>query len=112
MQITGLPITLSSPAHSQRPDVTERLQKDIQRDTNRTEDNRSQSSFGEASAFRDGFQQQVESTERPAAVYLQRQPEQEGLSLNVRRALQAFADNSPSAEQQLGIELAGIDTFV
>lgn len=28
-----------------------------------------------------------------------------------QRALQAFADNSPSVEERLGIELVGVDTF-
>lgn len=31
--------------------------------------------------------------------------------LNTRKALQTFAENKPSAQQQLGVELAGINTF-
>ena len=34
------------------------------------------------------------------------------LPYQTQRALQAFADNTPSPQQQLGIELAGIDTYV
>lgn len=34
------------------------------------------------------------------------------LPLNTHRALKAFINNSPSPEQQLGIELAGIDVFI
>jgi hypothetical protein len=33
------------------------------------------------------------------------------LSLNARKALQTFSDNTPSAQQQLGVELAGINTY-
>lgn len=33
------------------------------------------------------------------------------ISLNARRALQTFIENSPSAQQQLGVELAGINTY-
>jgi hypothetical protein len=35
----------------------------------------------------------------------------DGLSLNSRRALQTFSENTPSAQQQLGIELVGVDTY-
>lgn len=40
-----------------------------------------------------------------------RQADEESLPLRTRQALQTFRDNAPSAEERLGIELAGIDTF-
>jgi hypothetical protein len=41
----------------------------------------------------------------------QAQQSRQNLPLNTQRALQAFQQNSPSIEEQLGVELAGIDTF-
>ena len=38
-------------------------------------------------------------------------PRTSALGYTARKALQAFAANTPSPEQQLGIELAGVDTF-
>ena len=35
----------------------------------------------------------------------------DSLSRNAQRALQAFADSAPSVEERLGVEIVGVDTF-
>ena len=58
-------------------------------------------------------QQRVPTEARGSSPDLRHRPQfdQENLNFTARKALQAFADNTPSPEQQLGIELAGIDTY-
>lgn len=45
-------------------------------------------------------------------VTTQSRSDEEQLPFRAQQALRAFADNGPTAGQQLGIELAGIDTYV
>jgi len=53
----------------------------------------------------------VESSTQPDRTFSRQAAETDDLSLNARKALQTFTDNSPSAQQQLGVELAGINTY-
>lgn len=55
--------------------------------------------------------QLVESGRRSSPVDFYRQADTQNLSLTAQKALKTFAENAPSPQQRLGIELAGIDTF-
>ncbi|MFA7552963.1 MAG: hypothetical protein WCY88_01845 [Spongiibacteraceae bacterium] len=115
MQISGLPIvsSITPPSvQTQRTDITERVQKDVQRETTRSNDERSNSSLDELKArSQEILQQRLESSARANAVNSKQRAEDDNLSRNTRRALDAFAQNTPSLEQQLGIELVGVDTY-
>ena len=111
MQISGLPNFPVVPAQSPRVDAANR----VPRESDNSEDERPRptevalerlGSSGENSQ-----QQRVDSSNRANEAFFRRQNEDEDLPLSTRRALQTFAENTPSPEQQLGIELAGIDTF-
>ncbi len=115
MQISGLSTLPITPAQSQRPDVVERLQRDTRQETNRSEDERSRSTedrFGQLLSNNSDSPQRVGSSNRASELISRRQAEDDSLPLSTRRALQTFSENAPSPGQQLGIELAGIDTFV
>lgn len=121
MQISSLPIVLPPPSQTQRQDINDRVVKDVQRETTRnTGDDRGSSSLEELQARSEELlQQRVESVDTASNVNnsnssnVNRQPSNnDDLPLTTQKALQSFADNSPSAEQQLGIELAGVDIFV
>ncbi|ARN75367.1 hypothetical protein [Oceanicoccus sagamiensis] len=109
MQISSLPIISQPPAQTQRPDITERVQKDVQRDPTRNDDNDSLEELRARSE--EILQQRIESSGASSGVQARQQAQEDGLPLNTQRALQTFAENSPSPEQQLGIELVGVDTF-
>ncbi len=110
MQISSLPIIIQPSAQTQRPDIAERVQKDVQRDP--TQNNDDTSSLEELRARSEELlQQRVESSSASASIQARQQAERDDLPLNTQRALQTFAENSPSPEQQLGIELVGVDTF-
>ena len=110
MQISSLPIITQPPAQTQRPDIAERVQKDVQR--NPTQNNDEASSLEELRARSEEIlQQRIESSSANSGVNARQRAQEDGLPLNTQRALQTFAENSPSPEQQLGIELAGVDTF-
>ncbi len=113
MQIAGLPNLPIASNLAQRPDASERLQREQPRESNRTEDQREQivEQGQQTSQSQEVIEQRVESPDRTNETQTRRQAEDENLPLNTRRALQAFAENTPSPEQQLGIELAGIDVF-
>ncbi len=68
-----------------------------------------------ALAENDGSQarsrQRLVSAEEAARLDTRPQSENENLSFNARKALRTFADNTPTPEQRLGIELVGVDTF-
>lgn len=113
MQISGFPIVTPSPSPSARLDATERLQKPVQRETNRTEDERPNAALDEGRANREAEQQsRIASATEISGVNNRPQFEEEGLTRSAQRALEAFASNAPSPSQQLGIELAGIDVYV
>ena len=95
-------------------------------DSNRTEDERAKSQSNKVSSAENQFRlggedatasrrispaQQVESSKRASEVFSRRSAEDQDLSLTAKKALKAFADNSPTPGQRLGIDLAGIDTF-
>ena len=110
MQISSLPIVTQAPAQTQRPDITERVQKDVQRDP--TQNNDDSSSLEELRARSEEIlQQRIEASEANRGINSRQRAEQDELPLSTQRALQTFAENSPSPEQQLGIELVGVDTF-
>ena len=108
MQISGFSSPSILPAQHRRVDVVERQQRDVQREATRSEDKRLDTlrNQGDESA-----QPRVESANRNHEVNSRRQAEAQSLPLRTQQALQTFADNTPSPEQRLGIELAGIDTF-
>ena len=114
MQISGSANFPVVPAQNQRPDIADRLQREVQREGARTEDQvrdeRLQSQAISPSLEQPSIER-IESPRRSESADARRQAEDEDLSLNARRALQAFAANSPTPEQQLGVELAGVDTF-
>lgn len=116
MQISGLPLVSSitpSSTQTQRVDITERVQKDIPRESPRSaNDERSNSSLDELKArSREILQQRLESSARANSANTKHRAEDDKLSRNARRALDTFAQNMPSPEQQLGIELVGVDTY-
>ena len=115
MQISGYTVSTPLISPNQRPDITERTQKDIRRETPEAEPAKSspqQASLDEASAsYTEFVQQRVESPGASSNVNSQRSASDENLPLNTQRALKTFADNTPSAEQRLGIELVGVDTY-
>lgn len=76
-----------------------------------TEPSSSESGTLQPEALELSAQQRVVSSNRDEDTRFTARAEQEGLNFSTQRALQAFADNTPSPEQRLGIELAGIDTF-
>lgn len=53
----------------------------------------------------------VGSSNPSTQLYSRGSGEGDSLNYSTRKALKAFADNTPTPGQQLGIELAGIDTF-
>ena len=118
MQISSLPIVLPAP-QTQRPDISDRVVKDVQRETARdTDDKRSNSSLEELQARSAELQQpRVESSASTSSFNnderFKREPSRsDDLPLSTQKALQTFANNGPTPEQQLGIELAGVDVFV
>lgn len=113
MQISGFPILIPPASQAQRPDAVERSQKDIPRDGVETDERESNSlSFEDIQDFReDVIPQRVESSSQSSTINASRQQSGEQFPLNIQKALQAFADNTPTPEQQLGIELVGVDTF-
>ncbi len=116
MQISGLPTVVQPPASTQRPDIADRVQRDVQRNANSSandsdEQQRSPSLEEIRQSGQDFIQQRVEAASQSSSTGSRRQLEDDNLPLRTQRALQAFADNTPSAQQRLGIELVGIDTF-
>lgn len=104
MQISTA-INLPQPIQ-QRP---ERQQQDLQRDQGR-ELNQSPARVTEPSN-NDNNLRRIEVSERTRETNFQRREEQQDLSFRSQLALQTFQDNRPSIEQQLGVEIVGIDTF-
>lgn len=104
MQISTA-INLPQPIQ-QRP---ERQQQDLQRDQGR-ELNQSPARVTEPSND-DNNLRRIEVSERTRETNFQRREEQQDLSFRSQLALQTFQDNRPSIEQQLGVEIVGIDTF-
>ena len=113
MQISGLPILIPPASQAQRPDAVDRSQKDIPTDVSEIDERESnRRSFEDIQEARgDVIPQRVESSNQSSAINASRQQPDEQFPLNIQRALQAFADNTPTPEQQLGIELVGVDTF-
>lgn len=90
----------------QRP---ERQQQDLQREQGR-EINQPPSRVTEPSN-NDNNLRRIDVAERTRESNFQRREEQQDLSFRSQLALQTFQDNRPSIEQQLGVEIVGIDTF-
>lgn len=113
MQISTLPIALPTASQGLRVDVTERSQKDVSSQNPRDRDEDRQDNTLDDLRIRDEAiqQQRIEASDRISRLNADRQQSVEQFPLSTQRALQAFANNSPSPEQQLGIELAGVDTF-
>ena len=89
MQISSLPIITQPPAQTQRPDITERVQKDVQRDPARNNDDNS--SLEELRARSEELlQQRVESSNANSGVQARQRAQEDGLPLNTQRALQTF----------------------
>ncbi len=111
MQISGLPVIPPQASQNRRADVVERDQRDV--DVNREEDETSRGQSLEARQFlaEDFFQQRVESSSTSDSIAYRQQAETSNLPLNTQKALQAFKQNAPSPEQQLGIELVGVDLY-
>lgn len=113
MQISGLPVVPLQLPQNQRQDIAARVQRDVQRETNRNEDDNAQRSLEELRLqANSGQPRRAEASSEISGVLPRKQGEGRDLPLNTKRALKLFAENTPSPEQQLGIELAGIDTFV
>lgn len=121
MQISGsinLPATLL-PQQGQRADIADRLQRDIRRDSDQDQQPRPariESADDNPVTFARPIVSADETSraENRAALNAQQEVDrlrQDSLPLSTRQALQTFAENTPSPEQRLGIELAGIDTF-
>lgn len=113
MQISSLPIVVPTTPQSQRPDIAERVQKEVSRQADQpveqADDGRS---LEEQQASNNDVQQQrIEARNEITRINTRSSGDSESLPLNIQRALQAFNDNSPTPEQRLGIELIGVDTF-
>ncbi len=113
MQISGFPLIAPPAPQNRRTDVVERGQSDVEVEVNRDgdEDRRSRSLDEHRVLAEDFLQQRVESSRANDSIQFRRQAEQNDFPLNVQKALQTFVENSPSPEQQLGIELVGVDTY-
>ncbi len=112
MQIGGLPITLPQSLPTQRQDSVERVQRDDQRDQSRREGDREQVLIPrENSLPADVNVRSINATSGSSEAGQRPRFDDQQLPLNVQRALNTFEQNTPSPEQRLGIELAGIDTF-
>ena len=108
MQISSLPIITQSSAQTQRRDITEQVQKDVQRDP--SQNNHDIGSLEELKARSEAvLQQRVESSSANSGTH--QRAEERGLPLYVQRALQSFAENNSSSGHQPQIELMGIDIF-
>lgn len=122
MQISGstnLPAALL-PQQGQRADIADRLQRDIRRDSDRDEQqsrpSRIESPDNNPVTFARPIvaADEISRAESRASLSTEQNAQplnQDRLPLSTRQALQTFAENTPSPEQRLGIELAGIDTF-
>jgi hypothetical protein len=113
LQISGFPLNAPSAPQNRRTDIVDRGQSDVEVDVNREgdEDRQSRSLDGNRVLAEDFFQQRVESSRANDSIQFRQQAEQGDLPLNIQKALQTFTENSPSPEQQLGIELVGVDTY-
>lgn len=113
MQISGFPLIAPSTSQNRRTDVVEPGQGDVDIDVNREgdEDRRSRSLEGNRVFAEDFLQQRVELSPANDSIQFRQQAEQGDLPLNIQKALQTFTENAPSPEQQLGIELVGVDTY-
>jgi hypothetical protein len=113
VQISGFPVALPATSQGLRPDVAERSQKDVPSQDLRDRDEQRQGRSLDDLRVRDEAiqQQRIEASDRTSRLNADRQQSAEQFPLNIQRALQAFANNSPTPEQQLGIELVGVDTF-
>lgn len=116
MQISGFPVFSPLIGPSQRADASDRPQKEVRRETveidSSSDKRNNNSSLDEIrSGYADILQQRVESSAASGKTSAQRSSNEDSLPLKTQRALQAFAENTPSPEQQLGIELVGVDTF-
>lgn len=114
MQISALPVQSVQPVQNQRQDIVERVQRDVQRGSNRSvNDEQSNTPLAELVESSDqlSLQSTIESLLDAARNNNSQQQNDNNLSFNSRQALQAFNENIPSPQQQLGIELVGVDTF-
>ena len=104
MQISTA-INLPQPVQ-QRP---ERQQQDLQREQGR-EVNQPPTRVTERSDS-DNNIRRIDVAERTRETNFQRREAEQDLSFRSQQALQTFQENSPSIEQQLGVEIVGVDTF-
>jgi len=113
LQISGFPLITPSAPQNRRADNVERGQSDVAIEVDRegNEDRQSRSLDENRVLAEDFLQQRVESSRATDSIQFRQQVEQSDLPLNTQKALQTFAENSPSPEQQLGIELVGVDTY-
>jgi hypothetical protein len=118
VQISGLSIALPQSPNQQRPESAARALR-IQEQQPRSSEQGSGDTLA-ANRERQEQQRPVFASSEADRIDLRRISEaqtqqsrqnSQNLSLNTQRALQAFQQNSPSIEEQLGVELAGIDTF-
>lgn len=110
MKISGFPVVIPL---SQRGDILERIQKDVPRENARNNDVDSDDrSFEKLNSHDENIQQQrIDAQDQVRRVNANRQQATEQFPLSTQRALEAFNSNGPVAEQQLGIELVGVDIF-
>jgi hypothetical protein len=105
VQIVPVQVVPVQSPNELRPDVADRVQKSGALDNAR--DRADDSALETARPVRAGSE-----TGEVFGRRIEQSSVDERLPLTTRRALQAFADNTPSPEQRLGIELAGIDVIV
>lgn len=110
MQISGFPVVVPQ---SQRGDITERIQKDVPRESARNKDVEDDDRSFEKLNSRDEniLQQRIDAQDQVRRVNASRQQAAQQFPLSTQRALEAFNSNGPTAEQQLGIELVGVDIY-
>lgn len=116
MRISGSPAISTQTPGQLRPDVAERLQRNPTRaETREQSDEQAIRSIELPDNRQDAVARPVAGISETSAVNTSNRKQQldnEQLSLNARKALQTFSENTPSPEQQLGIELARIDIVV
>jgi hypothetical protein len=114
LQISSLSITPIRQPQNRGQDVSDREQKKNVGETNAAQLSGAYEGAQAAKISVSQSQQAspVESERRRSDVFSRNQSEDSDLPFASRKALQTFLQNTANIPQQLGVELAGIDTFV
>ncbi len=114
LQISSLPLTPIRPPHTRGQDLAERERKDFSAENDRATSGSTEGNIlDDIPSISDSqVVRPIESRNRIIETLARNQSDDRSIPLASQKALQAFTQNAPNGPQQLGIELAGIDTFV